>query len=299
MAEEMTFLPKAEILSLDELLRVASALVDSGIKKIRLTGGEPLIRNNIMWLVEAISKLDGLEELTLTTNGSQLSKYAADLRRCGVKRINISIDSLQADKFKAITRTGQLQQVLDGIDAAIEAGFESIKLNSVILKNRNDDEVLALVDFARQKNIDIAFIEEMPMGDIIEHNRLLSFCSSDELRETIDKAFSLKLSNKKTNGPARYFSMANSQTHVGFISPHSHNFCDTCNRIRVTVEGRLLLCLGNEHSIDLRSLLRDKKIAPTAITQAIKDSMQIKPERHFFDLEEKPQIVRFMNTTGG
>lgn len=299
MAEEMTFLPKAEILSLDELLRVASALVDSGIKKIRLTGGEPLIRNNIMWLVEAISKLDGLEELTLTTNGSQLSKYAADLRRCGVKRINISIDSLQADKFKAITRTGQLQQVLDGIDAAIEAGFESIKLNSVILKNRNDDEVLALVDFARQKNIDIAFIEEMPMGDIIEHNRLLSFCSSDELRETIDKAFSLKLSNKKTNGPARYFSMANSQTHVGFISPHSHNFCDTCNRIRVTVEGRLLLCLGNEHSIDLRSLLRDKKIAPTAITQAIKDSMQIKPERHYFDLEEKPQIVRFMNTTGG
>ena len=299
MAEEMTFLPKAEILTLDELLRVASALVDSGIKKIRLTGGEPLIRNNIMWLIEAISKLEGLEELTLTTNGSQLSKYAADLRRCGIKRINISIDSLQADKFKAITRTGQLQQVLDGIDAAIEAGFESIKLNSVILKNRNDDEVLALVDFARQKNIDIAFIEEMPMGDIIEHNRLLSFCSSDELRETIDKAFELTPSHKKTNGPARYFSIANSQSHVGFISPHSHNFCDTCNRIRVTVEGRLLLCLGNEHSIDLRSLLRDKKIAPTALTQAIKDSMQIKPERHYFDLEEKPQIVRFMNTTGG
>ena len=299
MAEEMTFLPKAEILSLDELLRVAAALIESGIKKIRLTGGEPLIRNNIMWLIEAISKLEGLEELTLTTNGSQLSKYAADLRRCGIKRINISIDSLQADKFKAITRTGQLQQVLDGIDAAIDAGFENIKLNSVILKNRNDDEVLALVDFARQKNIDIAFIEEMPLGDIVEHNRLLSFLSSDALKTIIDKEFNLQPSNKKTNGPAKYFSLANSQSHVGFISPHSHNFCDACNRIRVTVEGRLLLCLGNEHSIDLRALLRDKEISPMAITQAIKDSMQLKPERHYFDLKEKPQIVRFMNTTGG
>ncbi|MDG1292908.1 MAG: GTP 3',8-cyclase MoaA, partial [Pseudomonadales bacterium] len=264
-----------------------------------LTGGEPLIRNNIMWLIEAISKLEGLEELTLTTNGSQLSKYAADLRRCGIKRINISIDSLQADKFKAITRTGQLQQVLDGIDAAIDAGFENIKLNSVILKNRNDDEVLALVDFARQKNIDIAFIEEMPLGDIVEHNRLLSFLSSDALKTIIDKEFNLQPSNKKTNGPAKYFSLANSQSHVGFISPHSHNFCDACNRIRVTVEGRLLLCLGNEHSIDLRKLLRDKEISPMAITQAIKDSMQLKPERHYFDLKEKPQIVRFMNTTGG
>ena len=299
MAEEMTFLPKAEILSLDELLRVAAALIESGIKKIRLTGGEPLIRNNIMWLIEAISKLEGLEELTLTTNGSQLSKYAADLRRCGIKRINISIDSLQADKFKAITRTGQLQQVLDGIDAAIDAGFENIKLNSVILKNRNDDEVLALVDFARQKNIDIAFIEEMPLGDIVEHNRLLSFLSSDALKTIIDKEFNLQPSNKKTNGPAKYFSLANSQSHVGFISPHSHNFCDACNRIRVTVEGRLLLCLGNEHSIDLRALLRDKETSPMAITQAIKDSMQLKPERHYFDLKEKPQIVRFMNTTGG
>ena len=299
MAEEMTFLPKAEILSLDELLRVAAALIESGIKKIRLTGGEPLIRNNIMWLIEAISKLEGLEELTLTTNGSQLSKYAADLRRCGIKRINISIDSLQADKFKATTRAGQLQQVLDGIDAAIDAGFESIKLNSVILKNRNDDEVLALVDFARQKNIDIAFIEEMPLGDIVEHNRLLSFLSSDALKTIIDKEFNLQPSNKKTNGPAKYFSLANSQSHVGFISPHSHNFCDACNRIRVTVEGRLLLCLGNEHSIDLRKLLRDKEISPMAITQAIKDSMQLKPERHYFDLKEKPQIVRFMNTTGG
>lgn len=299
MAEEMTFLPKADILSLEELFTTAKALVGSGIKKIRLTGGEPLIRNNIMWLVEAISELAGLEELTLTTNGSHLSQYTEQLRRHGIKRINISIDSLQADKFKSITRTGHLQKVLEGIDAAIDAGFESIKLNSVILKNRNDDEVLSLVDFARQKNIDIAFIEEMPLGNIIEHNRLLSFCSSDELRKMIDQEYGLKPSQKKTNGPANYFSLANSKTHVGFISPHSHNFCGDCNRIRVTVEGRLLLCLGNENAIDLRELLRDPKINNADLITAIKKSMLIKPERHYFDLSEKPEIVRFMNATGG
>ena len=299
MAENMTFLPKADILSLEELLSIATALIDSGIKKIRLTGGEPLIRNNIMWLVKAISKLDGLEELTLTTNGSQLKKYAHQLRDCGIKRINISIDSLQADKFKAITRTGNLQQVLDGIDAAIDAGFENIKLNSVILKNRNDDEVLSLVDFARKKNIDISFIEEMPLGDIVEHNRLLSYCSSDELRNMIEKKFELTPSNKKTNGPAKYFSLTKSKSHVGFISPHSHNFCGDCNRIRVTIEGRLLLCLGNEHSVDLKEILRSKESSQSALVQTIKDSMAIKPERHYFDLEEKPQIMRFMNTTGG
>ena len=299
MAEDMTFLPKEDILSLEELLSIATALIDSGIKKIRLTGGEPLIRNNIMWLIKAISKLDGLEELTLTTNGSQLKKYAQQLRDCGIKRINISIDSLQADKFKTMTRTGNLQQVLDGIDAAIDAGFESIKLNSVILKNRNDDEVISLVNFARQKNIDIAFIEEMPLGDIVEHNRLLSYCSSDELRNIIKKEFHLTASNKKTNGPSQYFSLENSNSHVGFISPHSHNFCGDCNRIRVTIEGRLLLCLGNEHSVDLKAILRSKENSHTDLVQTINKSMAIKPERHYFDLEEKPQIMRFMNTTGG
>lgn len=299
MAEEMTFLPKPDILSLEELCKVSTALVNAGISKIRLTGGEPLVRNNILWLVERLGKLQGLQELTLTTNGSQLKKYAHDLRRFGVKRINISIDSLQADKFKDITRTGKLQTVLDGIDAAIDAGFEQIKLNSVILKHRNDDEILDLVEFARQKHIDIAFIEEMPLGDIVEHDRLLAFCASDEIKAIIDKEYGLQACDKQTNGPSKYFSLDNSNTYVGFISPHSHNFCSACNRIRVTVEGRLLLCLGNEHSVDLRAMLRDQQADIGALTTAITDSMVIKPERHYFDLAEQPQIVRFMNMTGG
>ena len=299
MAEEMTFLPKPDILSLEELCKVSTALVNAGISKIRLTGGEPLVRNNILWLVERLGKLQGLQELTLTTNGSQLKKYAHDLRRFGVKRINISIDSLQADKFKDITRTGKLQTVLDGIDAAIDAGFEQIKLNSVILKHRNDDEILDLVEFARQKHIDIAFIEEMPLGDIVEHDRLLAFCASDEIKAIIDKEYGLQACDKQTNSPSKYFSLDNSNTYVGFISPHSHNFCSACNRIRVTVEGRLLLCLGNEHSVDLRAMLRDQQADIGALTTAITDSMVIKPERHYFDLAEQPQIVRFMNMTGG
>lgn len=299
MAEEMTFLPKNDILSLEELLQVATALVNAGISKLRLTGGEPLIRNNMMWLVERLSHLEGLSELTLTTNGSQLVKHAKQLRSFGVKRINISIDSLQPEKFKAITRTGNLQTVLDGIDAAIAAGFEQIKLNSVILKHRNDDEIIPLVKFAMAKNIDIAFIEEMPLGDIVEHDRLLAFCSSDEIRTIIDQEFGLTASDKKTNGPSTYFTLKNSNSHVGFISPHSHNFCGECNRVRVTVEGRLLLCLGNEHSVDLRALIRDQHADTNTLTQAINDSMAIKPERHYFDLSEQPQIVRFMNMTGG
>jgi cyclic pyranopterin phosphate synthase len=252
-----------------------------------------------MWLIKKISRLEGLEELTLTTNGSQLVKYADQLRACGIKRINISIDSLDADKFQTITRTGKLQPVLDGIDAAIDAGFESIKLNSVILKNRNDDEIIPLINFAKKRSIDIAFIEEMPLGDIVEHDRLLAFCSSDEIRQIIEKEFSLTPSDKKTNGPTKYFSLADSPTKIGFISPHSHNFCGDCNRIRITVEGQLLLCLGNEHSVDLRALLRNQHYDQSQLIHAIQNSMAIKPERHYFNLAEQPQIVRFMNATGG
>jgi len=299
MAEKMTFVPRKDILSLEELYQTAAALIASGITKIRLTGGEPLIRNDIMWLIKKISRLEGLEELTLTTNGSQLVKYAEQLKASGVRRINISIDTLDADKFQTITRTGKLQPVLDGIDAAIDAGFESIKLNSVILKNRNDDEIIPLINFAKKKSVDIAFIEEMPLGDIVEHDRLLAFCSSDEIRQIIEQKFSLTPSDKKTNGPAKYFSLTNSPTKIGFISPHSHNFCGDCNRIRITVEGQLLLCLGNEHSVDLRSLLRNQHYHQDQLIQAIKNGMTIKPERHYFNLAEQPQIVRFMNATGG
>ncbi|WP_372810928.1 GTP 3',8-cyclase MoaA, partial [Litorivivens sp.] len=248
MAEDMTFLPRNQILSLEQLYDVGKAFVDLGVTKIRLTGGEPLIRNNVLSLVERLGALEGLKELHLTTNGAQLDKYAPALKAAGLTGINISVDSLQADKFRQLTRTGDLNRVLRGIDAAIDAGFSRIKLNAVILRGRNDDEVLDLVEFARHKCVDISFIEEMPLGLIDEHSRALSFCSSDELREIIDERYPLGNSHENTGGPSDYYRMVDSSIRVGFISPHSHNFCHLCNRVRVTVEGRLLLCLGNEHS---------------------------------------------------
>lgn len=315
MAEEMTFLPRNQVLSLEELYIVAKGLVQAGIKKIRLTGGEPLVRKNVLWLVEKIGQIDGLEELTLTTNGSQLPLHAKQLRDAGVSRVNISIDSLKPEKFKQITRTGSLDRVLDGIDAAIEAGFDQIKLNSVILKHRNDNEVLDLVDYAISKALDIAFIEEMPLGEIIEHDRAIAYCSSDEIKSLIKRKYQLEASSKKTNGPSRYFTIkpledqasTSIASQIGFISPHSNNFCGDCNRIRVTVEGRVLFCLGNEHSVDLRAPLRACNNETTVgiaeqsriVSQTIQNNLHLKPEKHHFDLEAKPDIVRFMNMSGG
>ena len=299
MAEEMTFVPRAEVLSLEELELVARAFVELGVTKIRLTGGEPLVRHGIMSLVNRIGALDALRDFTLTTNGSRLDKYASQLREAGINRINISLDSLQPQRFRQLTRTGDLAQVLKGIDAAIAAGFSRIKLNAVILKGRNDDEILDLVHFARDRQLDISFIEEMPLGMIDEHNRALSFCSSDEIRQHIHQHFALAACDESTGGPSSYFRMADSDSRIGFISPHSHNFCHLCNRVRVTVEGRLLLCLGNEHSVDLRAVLRAHPGNIELLKQAIVDAMAIKPEKHTFNLDEEPQVVRFMNMTGG
>ena len=299
MAEDMEFLPRSEILSLEEIYAIAQGLVNVGINTLRLTGGEPLIRNNILWLIEKLGALEGLQELTLTTNGSQLSKYASELARLGVQRINISLDSLDPLKFKQITRTGRLEQVIEGIDAARAAGFKQIKLNSVIMKQRNDEEILDLVNFAIAREIDIAFIEEMPLGEINEHDRAQTYCSSNEVRQCIEQRHKLLPSKKTTSGPSRYFKVDNSSSHVGFISPHSHNFCSDCNRVRVTVEGRLLMCLGNEHSVDLRAILRNQAADKQALTTAIKQGLLHKPERHYFDLNSQPDIVRFMNMTGG
>lgn len=299
MAETMTFVPRADILTLEELELVARAFVELGVTKIRLTGGEPLVRHGILHLVEGIGQISGLRDFTLTSNGSQLDKLALPLREAGIDRINISLDSLDPQRFRQMTRTGDLQQVLAGIDAAIAAGFSRIKLNAVILKGRNDDEVIDLVDFARRKGLDIAFIEEMPLGLIDEHNRALSFCSSADLRNLIEPHYQLQASDETTGGPARYFTMADSPTRVGFISPHSNNFCHLCNRVRVTVEGRLLLCLGNEHSVDLRAVLRAHPGEILPVKQAIVDAINLKPEKHEFQLDEEPQIVRFMNMTGG
>ena len=299
MAEEMTFLPREQVLSLEELALLGRAFVSLGVKKIRLTGGEPLVRHNVMRLVRELGELRGLEELTLTTNGSQLPKRAGQLRDSGVKRINISLDSLDPERFKRLTRTGSLERVLEGIDSAIAAGFERIKLNAVILKGRNDDEVLDLVEFARHKKIDISFIEEMPLGSIVEHDRALSFCSSDDLRASIEQRYPLQPLDDNTGGPSKYYGMADSTSRIGFISPHSNNFCHLCNRVRVTVEGRLLLCLGNEHSVDLRKVLREHPGKVEPLQQAIIAAMDLKPERHYFDLDDEPQIIRFMNATGG
>ncbi len=301
MAEEMTFVPKAQVLTLEEHFQLAQAFTGLGVGKIRLTGGEPLIRNDVLSLVKRLGQLPALHQLVLTTNGSQLQRMALKLRQYGVKRINISLDSLQPRRFRQLTRHGNLDQVLAGIETATAAGFERIRLNAVILKGRNEDEVLDLVDFAFRKGIDIAFIEEMPLGRIVEHDRALSFCSSEELRTLIAGRYRMHpLGDPDADaGPARYFSLPGSTTRVGFISPHSHNFCHLCNRVRVTAEGRLLLCLGNEHSVDLRAVLRSPGYTPDLLKRTIVAAMAIKPERHHFSNEGEAEIVRFMNTTGG
>jgi GTP 3',8-cyclase len=301
MAEDMTFVAKQNILTLEEILEVARAFVELGVGKIRLTGGEPLIRTNILSLIEPLGQLRGLDQLVLTTNGSQLQRLAGTLRQLGVKRINISLDSLQPRRFRQLTRHGNLDQVIAGIDAAIAANFDQIRLNAVILKGRNEDEVLDLVNFAQQRGIDIAFIEEMPLGLIDEHDRALSFCSSEELRAIISRQYALDPLAEPSDhaGPARYFRAGNGPTRIGFISPHSHNFCHLCNRVRVTAEGRLLLCLGNEHSVDLRGVLRAQGYTLAKLKKTIIDAMAIKPERHHFNLGATPDIVRFMNVTGG
>ncbi len=298
MAEEMTFLPRQQVLTLEEIARVARTFVSLGTEKIRLTGGEPLVRKDILELVKEIGSY-GLRDFAMTTNGSQLPIMAESLRRAGLNRLNISLDSLDPDKFHRITRTGRLSQVLDGIEAAKDAGFQGIKLNTVVMKGGNDQEVPELVEFAREKKVDITFIEEMPLGEISDHDRGLVLCTSDEVRGIIGQRHELTPTPEDSGGPARYYRMADSDIRVGFISPHSHNFCATCNRVRMTVEGRLLLCLGNEHSVDLRHVLRAHPESDAPLREAIISAMDLKPERHHFSTDGDVQILRFMNMTGG
>ncbi|MDD5215410.1 MAG: GTP 3',8-cyclase MoaA [Methylococcales bacterium] len=299
MAEDMTFLPRNQILSLEEIYTLAKTFVELGVKKIRITGGEPLVRKGALELLAQLGALEGLHELVLTTNGSQLVTAAPILKAANVKRLNISLDTLNYKKFKELTRTGDLQTVLNGIDAAKKVGFERIKLNAVILKNRNHDEVCNLVQFAIDNALDISFIEEMPLGIVEKHNRAEAYYSSDEIYADLAARFDLQKNNDNTGGPSDYFSILNTQTRIGFISPHSHNFCSTCNRVRLTVEGRLLLCLGNEHSVDLKDILRSPNFSAEKLKQAIIDSMQIKPEKHEFNVAEQPVIFRYMSMTGG
>ncbi|MBR9772587.1 MULTISPECIES: GTP 3',8-cyclase MoaA [unclassified Halomonas] len=299
MSEEMTFLPRAQVLTLEEIAQVAQAFTELGVEKIRLTGGEPLVRRNIEQLVSSIGALPGLRDFAMTTNGAGLRRHAEALRQGGMKRLNISLDSLDPERFRRLTRTGDLDKVLDGISAARQAGFERIKLNAVVLKGRNEDEVLDLVEFSRAEGLDISFIEEMPLGDVSDHSRAETYCSSDEVRERIEQRYPLMATTEATAGPSRYYRMEDSETRVGFISPHSHNFCASCNRVRVTVEGRLLLCLGNEHSVDLRAVLRRYPGDTEKLKAAIVEAMPLKPERHHFTTDGDVQVVRFMNMTGG
>jgi GTP 3',8-cyclase len=299
MSENMTFLPRDEVLSLEECARLVKIFVNLGVSKVRITGGEPLVRKNAMWLFDEVGKLEGLNELVLTTNGSQLESQAAALKKAGVKRINISIDSLDAERFKKITRTGDLNKVLAGLQASIDAGFEGIKLNTVLMRGSNDDEAADLVQFAIDKKIDISFIEEMPLGEV-DHARVSTFVSNADTLKLLQNNFTLLPSTETTGGPARYWRVANSNTKIGFISPHSHNFCESCNRVRITCKGELYLCLGQEDKVDLMPLLRANPNDDAPIIHAILDSMRVKPKGHNFDLQRaKPAVVRFMSHTGG
>ena len=300
MEEEMTFVPRAQLLTLEELALIGRAFTELGVRKIRITGGEPLVRRNVLQLFQNLGQLPGLVELVTTTNGSQLPALAADLKAAGVTRINISLDSLDPEKFRRITRVGDLSKVLAGIDAALAAGFEKIKINSVILKNRNHDEIIDLVRFTIARGLDITFIEEMPLGQISDHDRAEAYYSSDSIRRDLAAVYPLIPTTESTGGPARYYKLAdNTVTRIGFISPHSHNFCDSCNRVRLTCEGRLLLCLGQEHSVDLRHVIRSHPGDMDKLKQAIRAAMDIKPKGHEFDLRAKPVIFRHMNATGG
>ena len=299
MSEDMTFLPRNEVLSLEECLRIVKVFVRLGVTKVRITGGEPLVRKNALWLFSEIGKLEHLNELVLTTNGSQLEKHAAALKKSGVKRINISLDSLKPEVFKKITRTGNLKQVLAGLQASIKAGFSGIKLNTVLMRGINDDETADLVQFAIINKIDISFIEEMPLGKV-NHARESTFVSNADTLKLLSSKYSLLASTETTRGPARYWRVAGTQTKIGFISPHTHNFCESCNRVRITCKGELYLCLGQEDKVDLMPILRANPNSDEPLVEAILKSMSIKPKGHDFDHQRiEPAIVRFMSHTGG
>ena len=299
MSEKMQFVPRAQLLTLEEIAFIAQAFTELGVEKIRITGGEPLIRKNVMQLFKNIGKLPKLKELTITTNGSKLLTLAQPLKDAGVQRINISLDSLDPERFRKITRTGNLESVISGIDKALSLDFKKLKINSVILKNRNHDEVIDLVNFAIERKIDISFIEEMPLGIIDEHNRDEVYYSSDQIKNDLGYKHELIPTAITTGGPSLYYKIIGTETKVGFISPHSHNFCSQCNRVRLTAEGQLLLCLGQEHSVSLKKIIRKFPGDIEELKNTIRNAMEIKPKGHEFDLSEKPIIFRHMNVTGG
>jgi cyclic pyranopterin phosphate synthase len=302
MAEKMVFLPKKDLLTLEELERLCSAFIDKGVRKIRLTGGEPLVRHNIMHLVRALGarvRDGGLEELTLTTNGSQLEKYAAELADNGVRRINVSVDTLDPQKFRDITRTGNLGKVLAGIDAAQRAGIH-VKLNAVALKDFNEFEIADILRWAHGRGMDMTVIETMPMGEI-EEDRTDRYLPLSLLRAALEQQFTLEDIGFRTGGPARYVKVAETGGKLGFITPMTHNFCESCNRVRLTCTGTLYMCLGQDDAADLRAVLRQTD-DEAVLSAAIDDAIRRKPKGHDFIIDRthnRPAVARHMSVTGG
>jgi GTP 3',8-cyclase len=302
MSENMTFLPKADVLSLEELDRLCGAFVAKGVTKLRLTGGEPLVRRGIMTLVSSLSRhlsTGALKELTLTTNGSQLVKYASELKNHGVERINVSLDTLDADKFRAITRWGEIDKVLAGIDAAQAAGLK-VKINAVALKGVNEDEIAGLLDWAHGRGMDLTVIEVMPLGDVDEA-RLDQYLPLSMVRARLAERFTLEDIDYRTGGPARYVRVKETGGRLGFITPLTHNFCESCNRVRITCTGTLYMCLGQNDAADLRSPLRASE-SNDLLYAAIEESITRKPKGHDFVIDrrhQRPALSRHMSVTGG
>lgn len=302
MAENMTFLPKKELLTLEELARLGGAFIDQGVKKIRLTGGEPLVRRNIIWLIEELGRElggDRLEELTITTNGSQLARYADQLAKAGVRRINVSLDTLDKDRFEKVTRWGKYEKVMEGIQAAKAAGM-AIKLNAVALKNFNDDEFDTMIGWCGTQGFDLTLIETMPLGEIDE-DRTDQYLPLSRVRTDLEQRWKLTDIPYKTGGPARYVEIGETGGRLGFITPMTHNFCESCNRVRVTCTGTMYMCLGQEDMIDLREPLRSSE-SNAPLTQAIRDGIAQKPKGHDFVIDRRrnrPAVKRHMSVTGG
>ena len=303
MSENMNFLPKADLLTLEELDKMCSAFISQGVEKLRITGGEPLVRRNIMEFFESISrhlKTGELKELTLTTNGSQLHRFAEKLSEIGIKRINVSLDTLNEQKFSKITRWGRLSQVLKGIDAALAAGIK-IKINTVALKDFNEDELEEIVQWCANRKMDLTFIEVMPMGDIGNENRLNQYWPLSDLRKKLSETWTLYDTDEQTGGPARYVRLNETGQKIGFITPLTHNFCESCNRVRLTCTGELYQCLGQEDQVDLRKILRNHSDTEPLI-QAIHNAISKKPQGHDFDYSRQSisgQMTRHMSHTGG
>ncbi len=304
MSENMQFLPKKELLTLEELDRMCSTFVDLGVKKLRITGGEPLVRRDIMTFFQSMSRhLDSgaLKELTLTTNGSQLARFAEPLYAAGVRRVNVSLDTLNEEKFARVTRWGRLAQVLKGIDAALAAGLK-VKINAVALKDFNEDELITMTEWCASRDIALTWIEVMPMGDLGNEDRVGQYWSLKDLRRQLAERYTLTELSERTGGPARYVRLEETGQKIGFITPLTHNFCESCNRVRLTCTGELYLCLGQEDMADLRAALRNNPKDNAPLKQAIHDAIGLKPKGHDFDYSRQKadgQVTRHMSHTGG